>query len=74
MLERIYLKGEISLPPLLLAIEIMHARIDALKSHLKVEKMPFRGRVVLGIVEGDPHDAGKNIVKAMLEAKGFEVL
>jgi 5-methyltetrahydrofolate--homocysteine methyltransferase len=38
------------------------------------ESLPSQGKVVLGVVQGDIHDLGKNIVKVLLEAEGFEVI
>jgi methanogenic corrinoid protein MtbC1 len=41
---------------------------------VEADPAPASGRVVLGVVRGDRHDIGKNIVRVMLEAAGFEVL
>ena len=54
--------------------DAMNAGIDVLKPHLKSENVSKKGRVVIGVVEGDTHDIGKNLVRLMLETGGFEVL
>ncbi|MEO0049668.1 MAG: corrinoid protein [candidate division WOR-3 bacterium] len=60
-------------PEVLLAAKAMYAGFDVLKEHLP-KKAKRRGRVALGVVQGDIHDIGKNIVKVMAEAEGFEVI
>jgi len=40
----------------------------------KMKDMPVKGKVVIGTVKGDIHDIGKNLVMALLECAGFEVL
>lgn len=64
------------LPELLLSSEAMHAGIEILAPLLKTgEKGKGEGiTVVLGVVEGDVHEIGKNLVKVMLEADGYQVV
>jgi methanogenic corrinoid protein MtbC1 len=52
----------------------MNAGIGILKPHLKQEKASAKRKGVIGVIEGDTHDIGKNLVKIMLEASGFEIL
>ena len=52
----------------------MYARLDILKLHLKSNDAEVKNRVVIGVVEGDTHDIGKNLVRIMLETVGFEVI
>lgn len=69
-------RDEVYLPHLLMAAEAMKAGVEILQRGIPkedVEKMK-RGRVIIGTVEGDIHDLGKNIVAAMLTASGFEVI
>jgi corrinoid protein of di/trimethylamine methyltransferase len=69
-------RDEVYLPHLLMAAEAMKAGVEILQRGIPkedVEKMN-RGRVIVGTVEGDIHDLGKNIVAAMLAASGFEVI
>jgi corrinoid protein of di/trimethylamine methyltransferase len=69
-------RGEVFLPDLMMAAEAMKAGISILEPILKSKKKhrAFLGRVIIGTVEGDIHDIGKNIVATMLEANGFEVI
>jgi len=66
---------EYFIPELLLCSDAMYAGLDILRPHLKVEDANQRRfKVVIGVVEGDTHDIGKNLVKIMLEASGFEIV
>jgi 5-methyltetrahydrofolate--homocysteine methyltransferase len=64
---------EIFLPDVLLAARAMYAGMDELRPLLIKEDIPSVGKVVLGTVEGDLHDIGKNLVGIMLKGAGFEV-
>lgn len=64
---------EYFVPEVLLASKAMYAGFDILRAGLS-GPAESRGRVALGVVRGDIHDIGKNIVKVMVEAAGFEVL
>jgi len=61
-------------PELLLAAQAMYAGLDILRPHLKVERSRHSGTVIIGTVEGDIHDIGKNLVKVVLEAAGFHIV
>lgn len=66
-------QGEYAIPDFLLAIDAYRRGTFYLK-----ERFPSAGgdsapRVVIGVVEGDVHDLGKNIVAAVLEASGYHV-
>ena len=65
---------EIFLPDVLLAAKAMYAGMDELKPLLIREGIPTRGKVILGTVQGDLHDIGKNLVGVMLRGAGFEVI
>jgi 5-methyltetrahydrofolate--homocysteine methyltransferase len=65
---------EVFLPDVLLAARAMYAGLDLLKPLLARDGVPRVGRVVLGSVQGDLHDIGKNLVGIMLEGAGFEVV
>ena len=65
---------EIFLPEVLMAAKAMYAGMDQLKPLLLKEGIPSRGKVVLGSVQGDLHDIGKNLVGIMLKGAGFEVV
>ena len=60
-------------PEVLMCSDALYGGLDILKPHIKGEKAQARGQVVIGTVEGDVHDIGKNLVKMMFEVAGFEV-
>lgn len=58
----------------LLCSDAMYAGLDVLKPHLPAEDSSVqKPKVVIGVVEGDTHDIGKNLVKIMLDTAGFEM-
>ncbi len=65
---------EIFLPDVLLAAKAMYAGMDLLKPLLIKDGIPTIGKVVMGTVQGDLHDIGKNLVAIMLRGAGFEVI
>lgn len=65
---------ECFVPEVLMASKAMYAGFDILKDALGADRPASRGRVILGVVQGDIHDIGKNIVKVMVQAAGFEVV
>ncbi|MBU0639580.1 MAG: corrinoid protein [Planctomycetes bacterium] len=65
---------EIFLPDVLLAARAMYAGMDCLKPLLLKEGVQPLGKIVLGSVQGDLHDIGKNLVGIMLRGAGFEVI
>jgi methanogenic corrinoid protein MtbC1 len=70
-----YEKGDYFLPELMLSGEILNQIMDLIKPKLAgAPGAERRGKVLIGTVEGDIHDIGKNIVTFMLDASGFEVL
>lgn len=69
-----YKAHEIFLPQVLLAAKAMHAGMDVLRPLFLKEGMPAVGKVVIGSVQGDLHDIGKNLVGIMLKGAGFEVI
>jgi trimethylamine corrinoid protein len=68
-------KGEYFLPELITSAECMKAATAVLQPELKKARIdaPSKGKVVIGTVEGDIHDIGKNLVASMLQANGFDV-
>jgi len=67
-------EGQYFLPELIMAGEIMKGISELLKPAMRQEaEVPRIGKVVIGTVEGDVHDIGKNIVAFLLEANGFQV-
>jgi methanogenic corrinoid protein MtbC1 len=68
-------KGAYFLPELMLAGEMLNQITDVVKPELaKSPEIGRHGKVLIGTVEGDIHDIGKNIVIFMLDVNGFEVL
>jgi len=65
--------GEYFLPDMLMAARAMKAALEVLKPSLGKTGMPTIGKVVIGTVEGDMHDIGKNVVATFLSGNGFEV-
>jgi dimethylamine corrinoid protein len=73
MVSRKYESGEYFLPQLIVCSDALYAGLEVVKPHLKTLSAQSYGRVVIGVVEGDTHDIGKNLVKLMLEFSGFDV-
>lgn len=65
--------GEKFIPEVLLSARTMQACLDLIKPQLG-EGGGVLGKVVIGTVEGDMHDIGKNLVAMLLAAAGFEVV
>ena len=58
----------------LLCSDAMYAGLDILRPHLPAtEDGTQKPKAVIGVVEGDTHDIGKNLVKIMLDTAGFEM-
>lgn len=66
--------GEMFVPEVLMSARAMHAGMDVLKPLLAGQELPTKGKVLIGTVEGDLHDIGKNLVAMMLEGAGFKVI
>lgn len=69
-------EGEVFVPQILLAAEAFESAVVILTANLTAEDKvrATRGKVLIHTVQGDIHDVGKNIVKTMLSASGFEVI
>lgn len=67
-------EGEYFVGDLIFAGEIMVGAMDIMKPALAGDNSSQYGKMILCTVKDDLHDIGKNIVKAMLEAGGFEVI
>ncbi len=66
--------GDLFVPEVLVAARAMHAGMAVLRPLLAQSDVPSVGRYVIGTVQGDLHDIGKNLVKMMLEGAGFETI
>ena len=66
--------GDLFVPEVLIAARAMHAGMNILRPLLAEGDVPSAGKYLIGTVEGDLHDIGKNLVKMMLEGAGFETI
>ena len=66
--------GDMFIPEVLLCARCMHGAMDILKPLLSEADAAGVGIYVIGTVEGDLHDIGKNLVSMMLQGAGFEVI
>ncbi len=73
---RLFEIEEYFVPELILAGKMLKDIADIVKPHLKTNgrQAEYKGRVLIGTVEGDIHDIGKDIVVTMLEVNGYEVM
>jgi 5-methyltetrahydrofolate--homocysteine methyltransferase len=67
-------EGECFIPEVLLSARVMQACLDLLRPHMAAGEEAGMGVVVLGTVEGDLHDIGKNLVGMLLQGAGFTVV
>lgn len=67
-------KGEYFVPEMLISARAMQSGLELLKPLLMSAEVQSTGKVVLGTVQGDLHDIGKNLVGMMLEGAGFELI
>ena len=71
----LYEQGEYFVTDVLLSSEAMYAGLEALRPYLPTLDVDGRKPVgIIGAIEGDTHDIGKNLTKVMLEAGGFEMI
>jgi len=70
----LYDKQEYFVPEMLMAADALYIGLNILRPHIREEESGgARGQVVIGTVQGDVHDIGKNLVKLMFEIGGFTV-
>ena len=70
----LYRQGKAFVPHLLLAARAMNAAISLLKPYFESGAVERKGTFIIGTVQGDLHDIGKNLVKAIVEGSGWEVI
>ncbi len=70
---QLFAEDEYFVTDLLLCSDAMYAALDILNPHLPTEDSSKKIKCVIGVVEGDTHDIGKNLVKTMLQTAGFEM-
>src|SRR4030042_1094658 len=66
--------NEFYVPEMLISARAMKSGLALLRPHLIVANVHAVGKVIIGTVQGDLHDIGKNLVGRMLEGAGFEGL
>ncbi len=71
---RRFTEGTLFVPEMLMAARAMKAGLEVIRPLLVRGEAEARGTVVIGTVEGDLHDIGKNLVAMMLEGAGFRVV
>jgi 5-methyltetrahydrofolate--homocysteine methyltransferase len=71
---RLFEIGEYFVPEMLIAARAMQGGLAILKPKLVAANIAAAGKVVIGTVQGDLHDIGKNLVAMMMEGAGFEIV
>ena len=71
---KLFEEEEYFVPELLSCADAMNAGIEVLKPHIVTEESGVKPKVIIGVIEGDTHDIGKNLVKLMMETSGFDVI
>ncbi len=69
----LYEKEEYFVPELLICSDAMYAGLEILRPHIRKNAGGQKHKAVIGVMEGDTHDIGKNLVKIMMDAAGFEM-
>ena len=67
-------RDEVFVPDVMIAARAMNNGLAILKPFLADAGIENKGKACVGTVKGDLHDIGKNLVKLMLEGRGFEVI
>lgn len=74
MVGELFTNGTYFVPEVLMSADALYAGLDILRPNVVLdESRQVKGSVVIGTVEGDVHDIGKNLVKMMFEIAGFTV-
>lgn len=71
---KLYEEEEYYIPELLMCSDALYSGMDVIKPHLSKTVGEEKHKAVIGVVEGDTHDIGKNLVKVMMETEGFDVV
>jgi 5-methyltetrahydrofolate--homocysteine methyltransferase len=66
--------GEVYVPEMLISAKSMKFGLELLRPHLVAADVQPLGKVIIGTVQGDLHDIGKNLVAMMMEGAGFDVI
>ena len=68
-----YERNEYFVPEVLMCADALYGGLDILRPHVPAESASTVGQVVIGSIQGDVHDIGKNLVKMMFDVAGWEV-
>ncbi|NLK52322.1 MAG: cobalamin-binding protein [Syntrophomonadaceae bacterium] len=71
--SKLYEEEEYFIPELLICSDAMYNGLAVLRPHLPQDTVEEKPKIVIGVVEGDTHDIGKNLVRIMLEAAGYAI-
>ena len=71
---RMFENGDFYVPEMLISARAMKGGLAILRPQLAAANIQAIGKVVIGTVQGDLHDIGKNLVGMMLEGAGFELI
>lgn len=69
-----YDQEEYFIPDVLTCADAMNAALKVLKDHMGEAASDKKPLIIIGVIKGDTHDIGKNIVRIFLESGGFEVI
>ena len=70
----LYEQEEYYIPELLICSDAMYNGLDVLRPLMANEQAAQGPKVVIGVIQGDTHDIGKNLVKIMLETAGYQMI
>lgn len=70
----LFTRKEYFVPEVLLASEAFYSGFNMISPLIKSQILKKKAKIVIGVVEGDIHDIGKNIVKVLVEASGYDVI
>ncbi len=71
---QLYEEEEYFIPELLICSDAMYNGLDVLRPHVDRSQLQQKCKVAIGVAQGDTHDIGKNLVKIMMEASGYEMI
>lgn len=76
MLEvgRLYEDQVYFIPEMLMCAETLYKGLEVFQPHMTSGIQSAYGKILIGVVEGDVHDVGKNLVRMMFEISGYEVM
>jgi len=69
----LYDRNEYFVPEVLMCADALYAGLDILRPHVPKREDGLNAQVVIGSIQGDVHDIGKNLVKMMFDVAGWEV-